>query len=127
VMLANPAHRLPQRSGCRSKRSVARRSSRHNDPSPGRERVLRVYERRHASINIQIRACRAWTASTRAVEWDSGSPCCRGVARSPKSHAASRAVKVPELELARSVRFVFSAIRRVCLARQQRFWNWPGR
>ena len=26
----------------------------HNDPSPARERVLRLYEQRHASINIQV-------------------------------------------------------------------------
>ena len=39
----------------------------HNDPSPARERVLRLYERRHAPINIQI-ALPSLDGIKRAVE-----------------------------------------------------------
>ena len=43
----------------------------HNDPSPARDRVLRVYERRHAPINIQI-ALPSLDGIKRAVEMGLG-------------------------------------------------------
>ena len=79
----------------------------HNDPSPARERVLRVYERRHAPINIQI-ALPSLDGIKRAVEMG------LGVAVLPRRCALSEiarghlvAVKVPELSSPRSIRFVF--------------------
>ena len=39
----------------------------HNDPSPARERVLRLYERRHAPINIRV-ALPSLDGIKRAVE-----------------------------------------------------------
>jgi DNA-binding transcriptional LysR family regulator len=43
----------------------------HNDPSPARERVLRVFEQKHAPINIQI-ALPSLEAIKRAVEMKMG-------------------------------------------------------
>ena len=43
----------------------------HNDPSPARERVLRLFEQRHAPINIQI-ALPSLDGIKRAVEMELG-------------------------------------------------------
>ena len=81
----------------------------HNDPSPARDRVLRVYERRHAPINIQI-ALPSLDGIKRAVEMGLGVAvlprrCAleRDRARSPgrgegagAELAASGPVRVPE-------------------------------
>jgi LysR family transcriptional regulator, transcriptional activator of the cysJI operon len=79
----------------------------HNDPSPARDRVLRVYERRHAPINIQI-ALPSLDGIKRAVEMG------MGVAVLPRRCALSEiargqlvAVKVPELSSPRTVRLVY--------------------
>ena len=79
----------------------------HNDPSPARDRVLRLYERRHAPINIQI-ALPSLDGIKRAVE--SG----LGVAVLPRRCALTEiargqlaAVNVPGLGSARQVRLVF--------------------
>ena len=55
----------------------------HNDPSPARERVLRVFEQKHAPINIQI-ALPSLEAIKRAVEMR------MGVALLPKRCALDR-------------------------------------
>ena len=52
----------------------------HNDPSPARERVLRLYEQRHAPINIRI-ALPSLDGIKRAVEMGLASRCCRAAAR----------------------------------------------
>ena len=69
----------------------------HNDPSPTRERVLRAYERRRTSINIQI-SLPSLDGIKRAVEMGIG------VALLPRRCALTEiarghlvAVKVPEL------------------------------
>ena len=90
-----------------SRKSGARPSSRTTIPSPARDRVLRLYERRHAPINIQI-ALPSLDGIKRAVEMG------LGVAVLPRRCALTEiarghlvAVKVPELSSPRSVRFVF--------------------
>jgi DNA-binding transcriptional LysR family regulator len=79
----------------------------HNDPSPTRDRVLRAYERRQTSINIQI-SLPSLDGIKRAVETGIG------VALLPRRCALSEiarghlvAVRVPELGAARTVRLVF--------------------
>ena len=74
----------------------------HNDPSPARDRVLRLYERRHAPINIQV-ALPSLDGIKRAVEMG------LGVAVLPRRCALAElargrlvAVKVPELSAPRS-------------------------
>jgi len=107
VLLTHPAHPLAARRRV-SLEEVGRQTViAHNDPSPARERVLRLYERRHAPINIQI-ALPSLDGIKRAVE--SG----LGVAVLPRRCALAEiargqlaVVNVPGLGSARQVRLVF--------------------
>ena len=107
VLLTHPQHPLAARRRV-SLEEVGRQTViAHNDPSPARERVLRLYERRHAPINIQI-ALPSLDGIKRAVE--SG----LGVAVLPRRCALTEiargqlaAVNVPGLGSARQVRLVY--------------------
>jgi len=107
VMLANPTHPLAARKRVSIEEVGRQVVIAHNDPSPTRDRVLRVYERRHAEINIQI-SLPSLDGIKRAVEMGVG------VAVLPRRCALTEiergdlvAVKVPELTARRVVRFVF--------------------
>ena len=107
VMLASPAHRLATKKRVTIEEVGRETVIAHNDPSPARDRVLRVYERRHAAINIQI-ALPSLDGIKRAVEMGIG------VAVLPRRCALSEiargqlvAVKVPELSSPRTVRLVY--------------------
>ena len=79
----------------------------HNDPSPARDRVLRTYERRRTSINIQI-SLPSLDGIKRAVEMDIGVallPRRCALTEIARGHLA--ATRVPELGAARQVRLVF--------------------
>jgi DNA-binding transcriptional LysR family regulator len=79
----------------------------HNDPSPTRERVLRLYERRHAPINIQI-ALPSLDGIKRAVEMGLGVAVLpRRCALTEIARGQLTAVKVPELGPSRAVRLIF--------------------
>lgn len=78
----------------------------HNDPSPARERVLRISEERHAPLNISL-SLPSLDGIKRAVELG------LGVAILPKRCAISElargqlhAVRIPELRALRRVRIV---------------------
>jgi len=82
----------------------------HNDPSPARDRVLRLYERRHEELNIRV-SLPSLDAIKRAVEMG------MGVAILPRRCAASElsrgelvAVTIPELRLRRNVRLVYRRV-----------------
>ena len=107
VMLAHPAHPLARRKRVSMEEVGRQVVIAHNDPSPTRDRVLQLYERKQASINIRI-----WLPSLdgikRAVEMGVG------IAVLPRRCALTEierghlvAVKVPELKTRRVVRFVF--------------------
>ena len=107
VMLAHPAHPLAGRKQVTIGEVGRQVVIAHNDPSPTRERVLRLYERRHAEINIQV-SLPSLDGIKRAVEMGVG------VAVLPRRCALTEiargdlvAVKVPELKGRRVVRFVF--------------------
>jgi DNA-binding transcriptional LysR family regulator len=107
VLLTHPAHPLAMRRRVSLEEVGRQVIIAHNDPSPARERVLRVYERRHATINIQI-ALPSLDGIKRAVE--SG----LGVAVLPRRCALTEiargqlaAVNVPGLGSARQVRLVY--------------------
>lgn len=107
VMLAHPAHPLASRKRVTIEEVGRQVVIAHNDPSPARERVLRLYERKHAPINIQI-SLPSLDGIKRAVEMGVG------VAVLPRRCALTEiergdlvAVKVPELSARRVVRFVF--------------------
>lgn len=79
----------------------------HNDPSPARDRVLRMYEQRHAALNIRL-SLPSLDSIKRAVEMG------LGVALLPRRCALSEIsrghlveVAVPELQAPRQVRFVY--------------------
>lgn len=107
VMLAHPGHPLARRKRVSMSEVGRQVVIAHNDPSPTRERVLRLYERRHEPINIQV-SLPSLDGIKRAVEMGVG------VAVLPRRCALTEiergdlvAVKVPELKGRRSVRFVF--------------------
>ena len=107
VMLVNPEHPLAKRSTVTMEEFRQQTVIAHNDPSPARERVLRLYEERHTPINIQI-ALPSLDGIKRAVEMG------LGVALLPKRCARSelesrrlRAVSVPGLELPRQVQLIY--------------------
>jgi DNA-binding transcriptional LysR family regulator len=107
VMLAHPEHPLAERKRVSMEEVGRQVVIAHNDPSPTRDRVLRLYERKHASINIRI-SLPSLDGIKRAVEMGVG------VAVLPRRCALTEiergdlvAVKVPELRGRRVVRFVF--------------------
>ena len=107
VMLAHPDHALASRKRVTIEEVGREVVIAHNDPSPARERVLRLYERRHAAINIQI-ALPSLDGIKRAVEMGLGVavlPRRCALTEIARGHLA--AVKIPELGPSRSVRLVF--------------------
>jgi DNA-binding transcriptional LysR family regulator len=79
----------------------------HNDPSPARERVLRLYEQRQAPLNIRL-----WLPSLdaikRAVEMGLGVALLpRRCAKGEIARRELVEVRVPELRSPRQVRFVY--------------------
>ncbi len=72
VLLTHPAHPLASRRRVTIEEVGRETVIAHNDPSPARERVLRLYERRHASLNIQI-SLPSLDGIKRAVEMGRGS------------------------------------------------------
>ena len=107
VLLTAPTHRLADRRRVTIEEVGREVVIAHNDPSPTRDRVLRAYERRRTSINIQI-SLPSLDGLKRAVEMGIG------VALLPRRCALTEiarghltAVKVPELGAARQVRLAF--------------------
>jgi DNA-binding transcriptional LysR family regulator len=107
VMLAHPKHPLAARKRVTIEEVGREVVIAHNDPSPTRERVLRLYERRHAPINIQI-ALPSLDGIKRAVEMGVGVAVLpRRCALTEIARGQLAAVKVPELGPSRAVRLVF--------------------
>ncbi|HWQ00175.1 MAG TPA: LysR substrate-binding domain-containing protein [Vicinamibacterales bacterium] len=107
VLLTHPAHPLARRRQVTMAEVGRQPVIAHNDPSPARERVLRLFEARHAPLNICM-ALPSLDGIKRAVEMK------MGVALLPRRCALAEialgrlaAVKVPELRLRRSVRLVY--------------------
>ncbi len=107
VMLIHPEHALARRRKVTMEEFRQQTVIAHNDPSPARERVLRLYAERHTPINIQI-ALPSLDGIKRAVEMG------LGVALLPKRCALSelasgqlKAVTVPGLQLPRKIQLVY--------------------
>ena len=107
VLLTHPRHPLASKTRVTMEEVGRQVVIAHNDPSPARERVLRLYERRHAEINIQI-SLPSLDGIKRAVEMG------LGVAVLPRRCALTEiergdlvAVKVPDLSGRQVVRFVY--------------------
>lgn len=107
VMLAHPGHRLASRKRVSIQEVGTETVIAHNDPSPARDRVLRLYERRHAAINIRV-ALPSLDGIKRAVEMGLGVAVLpRRVALAELAGGRLVAVKMPELSTPRHVRLVF--------------------
>lgn len=107
VMLISPAHPLAGRSQITMEEFGRQTVIAHNEASPARERVLRLYEQRHASINIQI-GLPSLDGIKRAVEMGLGVALLpQRCARTEIARGQLAAVKVPQLRLPRRIRLVY--------------------
>ena len=71
VMLTHPTHPLARRRQVTMEEFGRQTVIAHNDPSPRRERVLRLFEQKHAPINIQM-SLPSLDGIKRAVEMNLG-------------------------------------------------------
>ena len=107
VMLISPAHPLACRSRITMEELGRQTVIAHNEASPARERVLRLYEQQHTSINIQI-GLPSLDGIKRAVEMGLGVALLpQRCARTEIARGQLAAVKVPQLRLPRQVRLVY--------------------
>ena len=107
VMLTHPRHPLARRRQITMEEFGRQTIIAHNDPSPRRERVLRLFEQKHTPINIQI-SLPSLDGINRAVEMN------LGVALLPRRCALSEiarkqlaAVRVPQLRVPRTLRLLY--------------------
>jgi DNA-binding transcriptional LysR family regulator len=107
VLLVRPDHALAARRQVTLEEIGRQPVIAHNDPSPARERVLRLYEQRHAPLNIRM-SLPSLDGIKRAVEMG------LGVALLPRRCALAEItrrqlveVRVPELRSPRNIRFVY--------------------
>jgi DNA-binding transcriptional LysR family regulator len=107
VLLVRPDHPFAGRSHVTMEEMGAETVIAHNDPSPTRERVLRLYEQRHAALNIRL-GLPSLDGIKRAVEMG------LGVALLPRRCALGEIargdlveVPVPDLRSPRQVRLVY--------------------
>lgn len=106
VLLVAPGHPLTQQKVVTIEDVGKQPIIAHNDPSPARDRVLRLYEQRHAELNIRI-SLPSLDGIKRAVEMG------LGVAVLPRRCAVSElarrtltAIVVPGLRSPRSLRLI---------------------
>ena len=106
VMLTHPQHPLARRRQITMEEFGRQTIIAHNDPSPRRERVLRLFEQKHAPLNIQM-SLPSLDGIKRAVEMN------LGVALLPRRCAVSEiarhqlaAVRVPQLRVPRTLRLL---------------------
>ena len=107
VMLVNPSHPLGKRRKVTMEEFRRQTVIAHNDPSPARERVLRLYAERNTPINIQI-ALPSLDGIKHAVEIGLGVALLpRRCALSEIENGRLKAIQVPGLQLPREVQLVF--------------------
>lgn len=106
VLLVPPGHPLSRRRLVHMDEVGRQPIVAHNDPSPARERVLRIYEQRREALNIVV-SLPSLDAIKRAVEMG------LGVAILPRRLASTEiaqkelvAVRIPELRMRRRLRLV---------------------
>jgi DNA-binding transcriptional LysR family regulator len=107
VMLVHPSHPLARRRQITMPEFASQPVVAHNEASPARERVLRLFERRHEPLDIVL-ALPSLDAIKRAVEMK------LGVALIPRRCAAGEiargqlaAVRVAQVRLPRHLRLVY--------------------
>ncbi|MEX2273052.1 MAG: LysR substrate-binding domain-containing protein [Vicinamibacterales bacterium] len=106
VLLVPPAHPFARRGEVPLDEVGRQTIIAHNDPSPARERVLRISEERHAPLNISL-SLPSLDGIKRAVELGLGVAILpRRCALSELSLGQLHAVRVPELRALRRIRLV---------------------
>lgn len=109
VMLVPPAHPLAGRPQVSMGEFARETVVAHNETSPARERVLRLFEQRHEPINIQV-ALPSIDAIKRAVEMDMGVALLpRRCASAELARGTLAAVHVAQVRMPRQLRLVFRA------------------
>jgi DNA-binding transcriptional LysR family regulator len=107
VMLAHPSHPLASRPQVTMAEFARETVIAHNEASPARERVLRLFEQRHETINIQI-ALPSLDGIKRAVEMKLGVALLpRRCALAEISRGQLAAVPVAQVRLPRHLRLVY--------------------
>ncbi len=107
VLLVPPGHPLARRQQVTIEEIGRQPVIAHNDPSPERERVLRLYERRHAPLDIRM-SLPSLDGIKRAVEMGLGVALLpRRCALGEISRGQLAEVQVPELRSPRQLRFVY--------------------
>lgn len=107
VLLVPPGHPLATRKDITMEEMGQQAIIAHNDPSPARERVLRLYEQRHAPLNIRM-SLPSLDGIKRAVEMGLGVALLpRRCAQAEIARGQLAAVTVPDLRSPREIRFVY--------------------
>ena len=107
VLLVPPGHALASRKELTMEEMGRQPIIAHNDPSPARERVLRMYEQRHAPLNIRM-SLPSLDGIKRAVEMGLGLALLpRRCAQGEISRGQLVALDVPELRSPREIRLVY--------------------
>jgi DNA-binding transcriptional LysR family regulator len=107
VLLVSPQHPLATRRRISMEDVGRERVIAHNDPSPAREHVLRLYEKRHALLNIRI-SLPSLDGIKRAVEMGLGVALLpRRCAQRELARRQLVEVRVPELRSPRPLRLVY--------------------
>jgi DNA-binding transcriptional LysR family regulator len=107
VLLVPPGHPFAKRKQVSMEEMGRQAVIAHNDPSPARDRVLRLYEKRHATLNIRM-SLPSLDGIKRAVETGLGVALLPlRCARAEIARGQLAAIRVPELRSPRQLRFVF--------------------
>ena len=107
VLLTHPSHPLARRRHVGLEELGRQTIIAHNDPSPARERVLRLFEQRHAPLEIRI-SLPSLDGIKRAVEMQLGVALLpRRCALTEISRGQLSAVRVAQLRLPRQLRLVY--------------------
>ena len=106
VLLVPPGHPLAGRKQITMEEMGRQPIIAHNDPSPAREQVLRLYEQRHAPLNIWM-SLPSLDGIKRAVEMGLGVALLpRRCAQGEIARGQLMEVRVPDLRSPRDLRFV---------------------
>ena len=107
VLLVPPGHALASSKEITMEEMGQQSIIAHNDPSPARERVLRLYEQRHAPLNI-LMSLPSLDGIKRAVEMGLGLALLpRRCAQAEIARGQLAAVGVPDLGSPRELRLVY--------------------
>jgi len=107
VLLVRPDHPLARKKQITMEEMGRQTVIAHNDPSPAREQVLRLYEQRHAPLNIRV-SLPSLDGIKRAVEMGLGVALLpRRCAQGELNRGELVEIRVPELRSPRQVRFVY--------------------